>query len=77
MALICFFLFKDLELGQKLGDGSFGVVLKGQWKTPIGSVIPVAVKVLKQDALSLPSILQDFVKGKLSYYSIKNLIYYF
>jgi len=28
----------------------------------MGTEVPVAVKVLKQDALSLPGILQDFVK---------------
>ncbi|CAL8110546.1 unnamed protein product [Orchesella dallaii] len=61
-SITCLIQEKEIELGQKLGDGSFGVVLKGVWKTPIGPSLSVAVKVLKQDALHLPGVLQDFVK---------------
>ncbi len=61
-----------MELGRKLGDGSFGVVLIGNWKTPVGTVIPVAVKVLKQDALALPGILQDFVKEVQSMHHLRH-----
>ena len=49
-------------MGSKIGDGSFGVVLKGIWKTPMGQGLPVAVKVLKQDALNVPGVIQEFVK---------------
>jgi len=61
-----------------LGDGSFGVVLKGTWKAPTGQVISVAVKVLKQDALALPGILQDFVKEVQSMHHLNhpNLVRY-
>lgn len=50
------------SLSVKLGDGFFGVVRKGEWTTPSGKTMPVAVKVLKQDALSQPGIMEDFVK---------------
>ena len=32
----------------KLGDGSFGVVRRGEWATPSGRILPIAAKVLKQ-----------------------------
>lgn len=50
------------SLSVKLGDGSFGVVRRGEWTTPSGRSQPVAVKVLKQDALSQPGVFEDFVK---------------
>ena len=40
---------KDVTLQDKLGDGSFGVVRRGEWTTPSGRILPVAAKVLKQD----------------------------
>ncbi|VDM31066.1 unnamed protein product [Hydatigera taeniaeformis] len=33
-----------------LGSGSFGVVRRGDWKTPTGKTIPVALKILRHDA---------------------------
>lgn len=60
--LTCLVNEKDLVLGTKLGDGSFGVVLRGEWTIPAGSQIAVAVKVLKQDALAQPGAFEDFVK---------------
>lgn len=50
------------SLSIKLGDGSFGVVRRGEWNSPTGRVVPVAVKVLKADALTQPGVLEDFVK---------------
>lgn len=61
-SLTCLVNEKDVCLGMKIGDGSFGIVRKGEWTMPAGHVIPVAVKVLKQDALSLPGAFEDFVK---------------
>lgn len=59
--IICIFnLYHRLSV--KLGDGSFGVVRKGEWTTPTGNTISVAVKVLKQDALSQPGVFEDFFK---------------
>ena len=52
---------KDVRLQDKLGDGSFGVVRRGEWTTPSGRILPVAAKVLKQD-LAQPGVFEDFVK---------------
>lgn len=59
-ALTCLIHEKDITLSIKLGDGSFGVVKRGEWAAPNGS-IPVAVKVLKADTLS-PHVFEDFFK---------------
>lgn len=50
-----------ISLSGKLGDGSFGVVRRGEWTTPSGHIQPVAVKILKQDALTQPGVFEDFV----------------
>ncbi|XP_036330336.1 uncharacterized protein LOC118742394 [Rhagoletis pomonella] len=61
--LTCLILEKDITLGIKLGDGSFGVVRRGEWHTaPNGKVLPVAVKVLKSDNLTQPGIIDDFFR---------------
>lgn len=38
-ALTCLISEKDLTLFEKLGDGSFGVVKRGEWLTPTGKVV--------------------------------------
>ena len=65
-------------MGRKLGDGSFGVVLKADWRLPSGQQVSVAVKVLKQDALNYPGVLNDFVKEVESMHRLNhpNLIRY-
>lgn len=61
--LTCLIHEKDITLGLKLGDGSFGVVRRGEWSaSPAGKVIPVAVKVLKSDNLTQPGIIDDFFR---------------
>lgn len=60
-ALTCLIPEKDLTLFEKLGDGSFGVVKRGEWTTPAGKLVNVAVKCLKTDVLSQPDALEDFV----------------
>ncbi|KAM6918331.1 activated CDC42 kinase 1-like [Xenentodon cancila] len=60
-ALTCLIPEKDLTLFEKLGDGSFGVVKRGEWLTPTGKVVNVAVKCLKTDVLSHPDALEDFI----------------
>ncbi|KAK7794773.1 hypothetical protein R5R35_004117 [Gryllus longicercus] len=60
--LTCLIHEKDVSLSIKLGDGSFGVVRKGEWTTPSGHTQYVAVKVLKQDAITQPGIFEDFVR---------------
>ncbi|XP_069685930.1 activated Cdc42 kinase Ack [Periplaneta americana] len=62
LSLTCLIQEKDVSLSVKLGDGSFGVVRRGEWTTPSGRTQSVAVKVLKQDALSQPGVFEDFVK---------------
>lgn len=60
--LTCLIHEKDVTLGIKLGDGSFGVVRKGEWNAPGNRIIPVAVKVLKSDNLTQPGIIDDFFR---------------
>ncbi|XP_028987394.1 activated CDC42 kinase 1 isoform X3 [Betta splendens] len=60
-ALTCLIPEKDLILFEKLGDGSFGVVKRGEWLTPTGKLLNVAVKCLKTDVLSQPDALEDFI----------------
>lgn len=60
-ALTCLIHEKDIILSIKLGDGSFGVVKRGEWAVPNGESLPVAVKVLKADTLS-PHVFEDFFK---------------
>lgn len=60
--LSCLIHEKDLTLGIKLGDGSFGVVRRGEWINPSNTIQPVAVKVLKADNLSQPGIIEDFFR---------------
>lgn len=62
ISLTCLILEKDVTLGIKLGDGSFGVVRKGEWLAPGNHVIPVAVKILKADNLTQPGIIEDFFR---------------
>ncbi|XP_068196199.1 tyrosine kinase, non-receptor, 2b isoform X2 [Antennarius striatus] len=59
--LTCLIPEKDLTLLEKLGDGSFGVVRRGEWLTPAGTLLNVAVKCLKTDVLSQPDALDDFI----------------
>ncbi|XP_014230636.1 activated CDC42 kinase 1 isoform X2 [Trichogramma pretiosum] len=71
MALTCLIAEKDVTLSVKLGDGSFGVVRRGEWNSPItGRTLPVAVKVLKADALMQPSVIEDFVSEVQSMHSL-------
>uniref|UniRef100_A0A3P9KN01 Tyrosine kinase non receptor 1 n=1 Tax=Oryzias latipes TaxID=8090 RepID=A0A3P9KN01_ORYLA len=52
----------ELVLGERLGSGSFGVVRKGDWYTPTGNVLPVAVKSLKSDMSRQADTLKDFLQ---------------
>ncbi|XP_055531416.1 activated Cdc42 kinase Ack [Wyeomyia smithii] len=62
LALTCLIHEKDVTMSVKLGDGSFGVVRRGEWHAPGGQIVPVAVKVLKADTLSQPGVIEDFFK---------------
>ncbi|KAM8881698.1 non-receptor tyrosine-protein kinase TNK1 [Synchiropus picturatus] len=52
----------ELILGEKLGSGSFGVVKKGEWHTPTGKVLPVAVKSLRSSMSRQTDTLTDFLQ---------------
>ncbi|XP_059211114.1 non-receptor tyrosine-protein kinase TNK1 [Centropristis striata] len=52
----------ELVLGEKLGSGSFGVVKRGEWHTPTGRVLPVAVKSLKSSLSRQTDTLTDFLQ---------------
>ncbi|XP_050310797.1 activated Cdc42 kinase Ack [Anthonomus grandis grandis] len=58
----CLIQESNICLSVKLGDGSFGVVRRGEWTNPAGKSVPVAVKVLKADALNQPGVFEDFIK---------------
>lgn len=60
--LSCLIHEKDLTLGVKLGDGSFGVVRRGEWTNPSNAIQAVAVKVLKTDTIAQPDIIEDFFR---------------
>lgn len=51
------------RLGDKLGNGIFGIVRRGEWRRSVDSKpMSVAVKVLKADALTQPGVFDDFVR---------------
>ncbi|XP_028284951.1 non-receptor tyrosine-protein kinase TNK1 [Parambassis ranga] len=52
----------ELILGEKLGSGSFGVVKRGEWHTPTGRVLPVAVKSLRSSLSRQTDTLTDFLQ---------------
>ncbi|CAG0880872.1 unnamed protein product [Darwinula stevensoni] len=71
-SLTCLIKDQDVVLGVKLGDGSFGVVRQGEWKTPTGQTLPVAVKVLKQEALAQPGAFEDFIREVQSMHQLQH-----
>ncbi len=75
-SLTCLIHDKDVTLLDKLGDGSFGVVRRGEWATPTGRILPIAAKVLKQDTIAQPGVFEDFVKEVQSMHCLdhENLI---
>ncbi|KAF5279161.1 hypothetical protein FQR65_LT03407 [Abscondita terminalis] len=75
-SLTCLIQEKDVTLSIKLGDGSFGVVRRGEWTSPTGRIVAVAVKVLKADALTQPGVFEDFIKEVQSMHTLshQNLI---
>ncbi|KAL5286648.1 TNK2 family protein [Megaselia abdita] len=69
-SLTCLIHEKDVALGNKLGDGSFGVVRQGEWSAPGNRKIPIAVKVLKADNLTQPGIMEDFFREVQAMHSL-------
>ncbi|XP_070609913.1 activated CDC42 kinase 1 isoform X2 [Erythrolamprus reginae] len=72
-ALTCLISEKDLVLLEKLGDGSFGVVRRGEWCAPSGKVLNVAVKCLKTDVLNQPEALDDFTREVNAMHSLDHV----
>ncbi|XP_061493572.1 activated CDC42 kinase 1 isoform X2 [Rhineura floridana] len=72
-ALTCLISEKDLLLFEKLGDGSFGVVRRGEWCAPSGKLLNVAVKCLKTDVLSQPEALDDFIREVNAMHSLDHM----
>ncbi|XP_051538066.1 activated CDC42 kinase 1-like isoform X2 [Myxocyprinus asiaticus] len=74
--LTCLISDRDLTLFEKLGDGSFGVVKRGEWQAPSERVLNVAVKCLKTDLLEQGEGLDDFIREVNAMHSLdhQNLI---
>ncbi|KAH0624238.1 hypothetical protein JD844_007852 [Phrynosoma platyrhinos] len=66
-ALTCLISEKDLMLFEKLGDGSFGVVRRGEWCAPSGKLC------LKTDVLSQPEALDDFIREVNAMHSLDHV----
>ncbi|XP_067411773.1 non-receptor tyrosine-protein kinase TNK1 [Emydura macquarii macquarii] len=60
-SLKCLISEWDLRLRERLGDGCFGVVHRGEWSPPSGGTLSVAVKSLRSDVCTDPSALVDFL----------------
>ncbi|XP_040271345.1 non-receptor tyrosine-protein kinase TNK1 isoform X2 [Bufo bufo] len=69
-SLKCLINERDLSLFERLGDGCFGVVRRGEWRIPGGRVVNVAVKSLRSDAGSDPDALVDFLQEVNSMYAL-------
>ncbi|XP_061569681.1 activated CDC42 kinase 1 isoform X1 [Cololabis saira] len=74
-SLTCLIRESELQLFERLGDGTFGVVRRGEWTAPNGRVLSVAVKCLKADVLDSDS-LDDFIREVNAMHSLshQNLI---
>lgn len=74
----CLIHEKDLKLLDKLGDGSFGVVKRGEWTKSKENSMEVAVKILKVDTQT-PHSFEDFFKEVQSMHALHhpNLIQLF
>ncbi|XP_069807992.1 non-receptor tyrosine-protein kinase TNK1-like isoform X3 [Dendropsophus ebraccatus] len=69
-SLKCLINERDLSLFERLGDGCFGVVRRGEWRIPGGRLVNVAVKSLRTDAGSDPDALLDFLQEVNSMYAL-------
>ncbi|CAL8070366.1 unnamed protein product [Calicophoron daubneyi] len=50
--LTCLIPEQDIKLHARIGAGSFGIVHRADWTTPSGEIIPVAVKLLRPEAMA-------------------------
>ncbi|XP_056155275.1 activated CDC42 kinase 1 [Lampris incognitus] len=74
-SLTCLIREAELQLFERLGDGSFGVVRRGEWTGPNGRVLSVAVKCLKGGVLDSEG-LDNFIREVNAMHSLnhQNLI---
>ncbi|KAI3354878.1 hypothetical protein L3Q82_004676 [Scortum barcoo] len=74
-SLTCLIRESELQLFERLGDGTFGVVRRGEWTGPNGQVLSVAVKCLKAGVLDSDG-LDDFIREVNAMHSLshQNLI---
>uniref|UniRef100_A0A8K9XAU1 Activated CDC42 kinase 1 n=1 Tax=Oncorhynchus mykiss TaxID=8022 RepID=A0A8K9XAU1_ONCMY len=74
-ALTCLIREAELQLCERLGDGTFGVVRRGEWTGPTGQ-LSVAVKCLKTDSVLDTEGLDDFIREVNAMHSLnhQNLI---
>ncbi|KAM3593168.1 uncharacterized protein V6R79_007065 [Siganus canaliculatus] len=74
-SLTCLIREPELQLFERLGDGTFGVVRRGEWTGPNGRVLSVAVKCLKAGVLDSDG-LDDFIREVNAMHSLshQNLI---
>ncbi|XP_018496050.1 uncharacterized protein LOC100907002 [Galendromus occidentalis] len=59
--LTCLISEKEITLKTKLGGGTFGVVMMGEWTTCTGRIVDVACKILKEDPKQTGTF-DDFIK---------------
>ncbi|KAK4018367.1 hypothetical protein OUZ56_000428 [Daphnia magna] len=71
-SLTCLIKESELKIGTQLGDGSFGIVHKGEWNRADGVTIPVAVKVLKEDLVQHQAVYDDFVREVEAMHSLQH-----
>ncbi|XP_067828164.1 non-receptor tyrosine-protein kinase TNK1 isoform X2 [Heptranchias perlo] len=71
-ALKCLINDKDLALYERLGNGSFGVVRRGEWRLPNGRVLNVAVKCLRSDIANEMDPMADFLQEVNAMYAINH-----
>ncbi|XP_051910423.1 activated CDC42 kinase 1 isoform X1 [Hippocampus zosterae] len=74
-SLTCLIREAELQLFERLGDGTFGVVRRGEWSAPSSQVLSVAVKCLKAGVLESDG-LDDFIREVNAMHSLshQNLI---
>ncbi|XP_045558603.1 activated CDC42 kinase 1 isoform X1 [Salmo salar] len=75
-ALTCLIREAELQLCERLGDGTFGVVRRGEWTGTTGQMLSVAVKCLKTDSVLDTEGLDDFIREVNAMHSLnhQNLI---
>ncbi|XP_072904891.1 non-receptor tyrosine-protein kinase TNK1 isoform X1 [Hemitrygon akajei] len=71
-ALKCLINERDLALHEHLGNGSFGVVRRGEWRLPNGRVLNVAVKCLRPDITSEAEATADFLQEVNAMYALNH-----